>query len=65
MAPLQVTVTLAGPVGAPAPMVNVALIWVWLTTVTETTAMLPLVVVTAAGAVKLLPVRVTCNAVAP
>ena len=62
--PLVVTVTLATPVAAVAPMVNVAVIWVALTTVTPPAVTPGLSIETVAPATKLVPVRVT-GTVAP
>jgi hypothetical protein len=57
--PLEVTVTLAAPSAALAPMLNVAVICVELTTVTPLTAIPLLVVDTVAPDTKFVPVRVT------
>ena len=59
MPPLVVTVTLAAPTAALAPMLNVAVIRVELTTVTPLTAIPLLVVDTVAPDTKFVPVRVT------
>jgi hypothetical protein len=56
--PLVVTVTLVAPVAAPAPILNVAVICVALTTVTPLTVIPLLVVETVAPETKLVPVSV-------
>ena len=61
MPPLEVTVTLAAPSAALAPMLNVAVIRVELTTVTPLTAIPLLVVDTVAGDTKFVPVSVTAT----
>jgi hypothetical protein len=57
--PLVVTVTFAAPVAAVAPIVNVAVILVELTTVTPPTAIPGLLTATVAPATKTPPIRVT------